>query len=664
LDLEIILQEININEGKTSNTVEYNYRLFSEGLYMEMYKNFTYFIAALMVFLLILICILLRNIYLRTKAEKELREKNEEITAVYEEIAAADEELRTNMQLLMEKQEELQRSEQRYRLVMESTADIIWEGDLITNKRIFSEKLFDILGYKADEMQVLDAWFDIVHPDDVGWVKKGIQKQVKEKVEIEAFEYRVKSKDGTYKWVRSNTKCEFNEDGAAVAVFGAFTDISELKEQQERVRNLAYYDSVTGLPNRVMLREAVMAEIERCHKNGNKFALFFIDLDNFKFVNDTYGHMTGDRLLLEVTKRLKEIQAGNVMASRLGGDEFIVLMKDILEEQVEIYAKSVQKTLAEPIFINNNMFRITHSSGIALYPDNGLSFDDLLKNADTAMYKSKELGKGTYTFYDNSMGHNAIEKFKIQADLHRALENNEFMLYYQPIIGVNQGEIKGFEALIRWNHPKEGIVFPDKFIGVAEENGTIIPIGKWVISNACKYAKSIYDSGLDNFYVSVNVSAIQLMQGDFTDFLLSTLNNIGLPPEFFQIEITESVLMESMDLVIEKLKELKNNNIKIALDDFGCGYSSLKYLKLLPINIVKIDKSFIDDIKSEDDAKGMARSIILLAKQLGLSVIGEGVETKEQLGYLKRHGSDMFQGYLVSKPVPEVEANNLLKQSV
>jgi diguanylate cyclase (GGDEF)-like protein/PAS domain S-box-containing protein len=618
-----------------------------------------------MVFLLILIYKLLGNIYLRKRAEQELREKNEEVTAIYEEIAASDEELKSNMQLLMEKQEELLRSEQRYRIVMESTMDIIWEGDLINNKRLFSGKLYDVLGYKAYEMEALDAWFNIVHPEDIGWVKRGIKQQVEGKIEVESFEYRVKCKDGTYKWVLSNTKCEFDENGAAIAVFGAFTDISELKEQQQRINKLAYYDSVTGLPNRVMLREMVEEEISRFDKSGNKFALFFIDLDDFKFVNDTYGHMVGDKLLLEVAKRLIEIQAENMATFRLGGDEFNILLKNIEnKEAVEMCSKAVLKALAEPIFIDGNMFRVTHSGGIVLYPENGLDFDELLKKADTAMYKSKESGKSTYTFYHNSMGNTAVEKFKMQSDLHRAIENNEFMLYYQPIIDVDQGGIKGFEALIRWNHPEKGIVFPDKFISVAEENGTIIEIGKWVIINACKYAKSICDIGFTNFYVSVNVSTLQLIQRDFTDFIFSTLENIGLSPELLLLEITESVLMESMDLVIEKLKKLKDNNIKIALDDFGCGYSSLKYLKMLPINTVKIDKSFIDDIKSEDDVKGMARSIILLAKQLGLNVIGEGVETKEQLSYLKKHGCDRFQGYLISKPVPEIEASTLLMQGV
>ena len=632
---------------------------------MHIYKYLIYSVIALIFFLLLLIFILLRTIYLRTRAEKELRNKNEEITAVYEQIAASDEELKSNIHELIQKQEELWKSEERYRIVAESTMDIIWEGDLVNKKRFFSEKVYDILGYKSWEMEDFDAWFNIVHPEDIEQVKKGIREQIQEKIDIKAFEYRVKCKNGNYKWLLSNTKCEFDGNGNATAVFGAFTDITELKDQKQKINNLAYYDSITGLPNRVMLRGVVSEEIQICDKINGKFALIFMDLDNFKFVNDSYGHMTGDKLLMQVGKRLKNILNEDIMAFRLGGDEFIILIKAIQgKEEVELYAKVLLESLANPVSIDGNMFHVTNSSGIVLYPENGLSFDELLKNSDTAMYKSKESGKSTFTFYNVAMGDKVMEKIKMQVDLDRALENNEFILYYQPIMDVAQGEIKGFEALIRWMHPKDGLIFPNKFISAAEESGIIIQIGKWVIINACRYAKCIYDSGFTNFYVSVNVSAIQLIQKGFTDFVLSTLKNLGLSSELLLIEITESVLMESMDLVIKKLNKLKDNNIKIALDDFGCGYSSLTYLKMLPINIVKIDKSFIEDIKSEDDLQSMTGNIILLSKQLGLSVIGEGVETKEQLNYLKKHGCDMFQGYLVSKPVPEVEVNDFLRKSI
>lgn len=632
---------------------------------MENYSTLIYFVIGLILFLLIIVIVLLRNIQLRILAEKELKLRNEEVRSIYEEMASSDEELKENLDELIQKQDQLSISEQRYRLVAESTMDIIWEGDLINQKRYFSEKLYDIIGYSTLEMGPFKAWFDIIHPEDIIMVKRLIKKQIDEKTAVACFEYRVKSKDEGYKWLRSNTKCEFDENGTATSVFGAFTDITNLKNQQEKINNLAYYDSVTGLPNRSKLRDILTEEIQKCVISKNKFAMFFIDLDNFKFINDSYGHTAGDKLLLHVGKRLNEIKDKNIIAFRLGGDEFVILIKSTKgKETVELYAKTLLASLANPIFINDNIFCITHSSGIVFYPDDGTSFDELLKNADTAMYKSKASGKNTHTFYSKTIGDDAIKKVKIQQDLHRAIENKEFVLYYQPIIDVKQGEIRGFEALIRWVSPENGLIFPDKFIKAAEENGSIIQIGSWVIVSACKYAKSIYDNGFKSFYISVNVSTLQLLQNNFTDFLLTTLKDTKLPPELLLIEITETVLMESMDLVIEKLRILRSYNIKIAIDDFGCGYSSLTYLKMLPINMIKIDKSFIDDIKSEDDVKSMSGTIILLAKQLGLIVIGEGVETRDQLNYLKKHDCDLFQGYLVSKPVPEIELNKLLKESL
>ncbi|MDP4088525.1 MAG: EAL domain-containing protein [Bacillota bacterium] len=558
---------------------------------------------------------------------------------------------------LIKKQNELRKSEERYRIVAEATKDIIWEGDLINKKRYFSGKLKEILGYDQEELEGLEDWFNIVHPEDVASVRSDIRRQIREKIEVEAFEYRVRAKDGSYKWLFSNTKCEFNDKGEAVSAFGAFTDITELKEQQKRIHDLAYYDSVTGLPNRVVLKEVVDEKIQK----GNMFSMIFMDLDNFKFVNDSFGHLMGDKLLVEVGKRLREVDNDKVMSFRLGGDEFIILVGNIEgKEEVELLSKYLHKVLSSPFLVDGHMFHVNHSSGVVIYPEDGDDFQELLKNADTAMYKSKDSGKGTNSFYHSKMGREAVEKARIEGDLHKAIENNEFQLYYQPIVDVTYGRIKGCEALIRWNHPHDGMIQPDKFIPIAEENGTIINIGKWVFETACQYAKKMHDSGYRDFYVSVNISPHQLLQKEFTDFILSTIKRVGISSELVVIEITESVLIESMDLAIRKLKKLRNNNIKIALDDFGCGYSSLTYLRTLPINIVKVDRSFISDIQSLEDTRNMTNIIILLARQLGLSVTAEGVEDMYQLDYLKRHGCDKFQGYLRSRPVPETEFLNLM----
>lgn len=442
-------------------------------------------------------------------------------------------------------------------------------------------------------------------------------------------------------------------------------DIAVLKEQQKKIHNLAYYDSITGLFNRVMLSKIIDEKIQKASKNAGKFSMIFMDLDNFKFVNDSFGHPVGDKLLIEVANRLKEVENDKIISFRLGGDEFIVLVDEIEnKDEVEHLLKYLVKILGSPIVIEGNMFHITYSSGIVLYPENGCNFNELLKNADIAMYKSKKSGKGTNSFYNEEMGVAAVEKAKLEADLHKAIHNNEFKLYFQPIVDIAMGKIKGCEALIRWVHPQKGMISPEKFISIAEENGTILEIGKWVFQSACEYVKRMHDLGYTDFYVSVNISTHQLLQKEFTDFVINTIKRVGISPEFILIEITETVLIESMDLAIRKLKKLRKNNIRIALDDFGCGYSSLTYLKMLPINIVKIDRSFILDIESADDTKNMTNIIILLAKQLGLNVIAEGVELEHQLEYLKKHGCDMFQGYLISKPVPEEKIINLMNTNM
>lgn len=563
---------------------------------------------------------------------------------------------------LIKGQEKLKVSKERYKIITEATNDIIWEGNLIDNKRVFYGKLKEILGYEPKELENMEMWFSIVHEDDIDSLKEGIQNQIVEKKSLSTYEYRVRTKDGNYKWMLSNTICEFNEYGEAISTFGTFSDITKVKENQKKIYDLAYHDSITGLPNRSMLGEATVEKIEKASREKSKFAMIFLDLDNFKFINDSYGHILGDKVLVEVGKRLKEIQNNKVMTFRLGGDDFVILIEETHSKTViENYLKHIHEALMVPIAIDEKTFYITCSDGIVVYPDDGNNFHDLFKNADTALYKSKGLGKGTTTFYNSKMSDDASEKARIQTDLHTAVENEEFKIYYQPIVSVDTGRIKGCEALTRWIHPEHGLIPPDKFIGIAEENGTIIEIGKWIFKNACKYAKSMYNKGYTDFYVSINVSPNQLLQNEFVDFVLGTMKKLEILPEMIVIEITESVLIEYLDLAVEKLTELREHDIRIALDDFGCGYSSLTYLKRLPINILKIDRSFILDIQSEEEEKNMISIIILLAKLLDMKIVAEGVEFEHQLSYLKKQGCDMFQGYLISKPVPKAEFSRLMK---
>lgn len=440
----------------------------------------------------------------------------------------------------------------------------------------------------------------------------------------------------------------------------------KLTAQKQKINKLAYYDTITGLPNRAAFQEKVSKII----KDKQATALFFIDLDNFKMVNDSFGHSVGDKLLSAVAERLCQIIMKDAAAFRFGGDEFIIICPYHREqENAEQFAQNIIKTLSQPYYIETNYFHINASIGIVFSHDSPPSCDDLLKSADMALYHSKEAGKGTYTFYSNAMGEAVLKKISIQNDLHKAIDNSEFTLYYQPIIDTQTERIRGLEALIRWQHPVKGLVGPEKFISIAEESGKMIDIGTWVIKSACNFLKELYELGYRDFHISVNVSAIQLLQNNFSALVCDVLSKENLPPGYLMLEITESVLIKSFDQIISTLLEIRKTGVKIALDDFGCGYSSLTYLRQLPIDVLKIDKTFVNDILQVNNKSCIVGSIIMLAKQMGLSVIAEGVENPEQIAYLKQYNCNAIQGYLISKPIPPKDIadflahNNILSTS-
>jgi diguanylate cyclase (GGDEF)-like protein len=434
-------------------------------------------------------------------------------------------------------------------------------------------------------------------------------------------------------------------------------NFNELTAQKKKINKLAYFDTITRLPNRAAFQE----KLNEIVKYNQDTTLFFIDLDNFKMVNDSFGHSVGDKLLSAVAERLGEIIRKDAAGFRLGGDEFIIICPYYEDrKKAEQFAQNIINILSKPYYVENNYFHINASIGIVFSPDSPSSCDDLLKSADMALYHSKGAGKGTYTFYSNAMGEAVLKKVGIQNDLHKAIEDSEFTLYYQPIIDLQTGRLTGLEALIRWQHPVKGLIAPDKFISIAEESGKMIEIGAWVIKSACRFIKELYELGHRDFHISVNVSAIQLLQTNFAQLIGNVLTKENLPPGYLMLEITESVLIESFDQIISTLLEIRQTGVKIALDDFGCGYSSLTYLKQLPIDVLKIDKTFVDDILQVNNKECIIGSIIMLAKQMGLSVIAEGVEKPEQTAYLKQFSCDAIQGYLISKPVPKEDISAFL----
>lgn len=432
----------------------------------------------------------------------------------------------------------------------------------------------------------------------------------------------------------------------------------ELAQKEKKIHNLAYYDPLTGLANRINLESHFNDNI---FNKQSKSAMLYMDIDNFKFVNDTFGHYIGDKLLIAVAENIKKVVGDYHVAGRLGGDEFMVITyayDDISE--IGMLADKLLKTFETGFFIEDSTISITTSIGIALYPEDGENFNDLLKCADIAMYAAKAAGKGSYVYFDDYMNESIVKKMKIQSSMKNAIENNEFLLYYQPQYHIESGRIKGFEALLRWNSSEHGFVSPADFIAIAETSGLIIPLGEWVLREACEFIKNLHDMGHKDICISVNVSVIQLKQENFVTMVDSILKEKGLKPSSLELEITESLLIENIELNMKKIKELRDLGVRISLDDFGTGYSSLTYLRELPIDVLKIDKSFIDNIMNDNDKSCLTGTIISLAHDLGLEVVAEGVEEEHQLKYLKCYNCDMVQGYLFSKPLPGKDAVNLL----
>jgi len=435
----------------------------------------------------------------------------------------------------------------------------------------------------------------------------------------------------------------------------------EMKDIQEKLRHNVYHDSLTGLPNWLCLSEH-MQDIIKAKKDG-LCALLYVDSDNFKFINDTLGHSYGDKLIIRMGKRLSSIMRKNQQIYRLGGDEFIICYYDVRSlKDVEEFAEKIIRNFNKPFVIAGSTLYVTVSVGIAIYPDHGTNTEDLLRHADLAMYKAKAEGKNRYYIYNRDLQVEFDKRMKIEKNLRGALGNNEFFLHYQPQVDLLEGKITGFEALIRWNNPELGFVSPLDFINIAEETHLIIPIGQWVLRNACLFLKKLNDMGHQNLMIAVNVSILQLLQDDFVDMVLAVIEEFGLKPRQLELEITESIMMQSFQNIRTRLLQLRKAGVRIALDDFGKGYSSLSYLGQLPINTLKIDKSFIDALLTGKMGESFIDTIVMMGRKMGLVVLAEGVEKKEQMEYLMKHKCHRAQGYYISKPMPEERAILLFKE--
>ncbi len=444
-------------------------------------------------------------------------------------------------------------------------------------------------------------------------------------------------------------------NGKILNYVALFSDITKIKNSNAKIEFLAHHDPLTNLPNRLLLKARLIKSIEKAHELKQRIAVFFIDIDNFKLINDTYGHSIGDKIINLVASRLHKNIRKNDTISRIGGDEFIIVIEDILENKdIERIAKKIVNDFKESIQLEDYIFDITVSVGISIFPNNGLNAEDLIKHADTAMYSAKNAGRNQYQFYKDEMTSEIFEKIIMKQELAEALKNNEFEVYYQPQIDLKTNTILGAEALIRWNHKTLGVISPENFIPYAEESKLIIPIGEFVLKKACKFIKKLNDLQiLDNGIVAVNISNIQIKYSQLLKSIVKVLEDSKLSPENLEIELTESYIMEDVEESLLVLENLKNLGIKLAVDDFGTGYSSLNYLKLFPIDKLKIDKSFIKGLPSNKKDIAIARTIIALGNGLGMKTIAEGVEKEEQKEFLKKEGCDEIQGWLYSKALKE-----------
>jgi diguanylate cyclase (GGDEF)-like protein/PAS domain S-box-containing protein len=446
---------------------------------------------------------------------------------------------------------------------------------------------------------------------------------------------------------------------------GIFTDITSRIEAEARLRHLAHYDQLTGLPNRTLFIEKLNWAIDLANRNRRDVALFFLDLDRFKMINDTLGHQAGDRLLCEIAERLQKCIRKSDTVARLAGDEFTIVLSDIkdLGGVVDI-AEKVLGCFSYPVLLEGREIYMTTSIGITKYPTDGESIETLLKNADTAMYHAKTMGKNRYQFYSAFMNQKVHDELELETNLRKAIENNEFILFYQPQCEVKTGRITGIEALLRWRHPKLGFIPPVKFIPYAEKIDIIVHIGRWVMQHACEQYCRWQEEGLPPMKLSVNYSGSQLKQPDQVGIVSGILDATGMDPAYLNLELTESVIMENAENTIRALYDLKQMGLSLSVDDFGTGYSSLSYLKRFPIDTLKIDKSFVQDITTNADDESIATTIIAMAHALRLSVIAEGVETEEQLSLLKAKQCDEIQGYYFCRPVAGDELKHFVLMSL
>jgi len=572
-------------------------------------------------------------------------------------------------------QQQLSESERLHRYIVNTSPDIIYILDQDGHFTFINERIESLLGFSKEEI-VGKHYSFLVHHDDMEQAKYVFNERRIGTRAAKNIELRLKCKDdGKSRHFNNRTlPIELSAMGmytgnsqsssSYTGTYGVARDVTERKIAEETINFQAYHDLLTKLPNRALLRDRLSLAISQAKREDEKLAVMFLDLDRFKNINDSLGHMIGDELLQQVSMRLKEcIRAADTLA-RFGGDEFTLMLPRLHNARDDAckLANKITNILKQPFNIEGHELYVSASIGIALYPQDGTSIDTLIKHADVAMYHVKGQGKNGYQFYSNEMNVPYLEKLSLDTGIHRALDNNEFSLVYQPQVNLRTGEIVGVEALLRWEHPEHGAISPSEFIPFAEESGLIIDIGYWVVKTACAELSRWRTAGLPEIRMSINISACQLMEDNIVINIINIMKDYDVPGSCIELEITENAIMDDMDSIIRKLQELSSHGITIAIDDFGTGYSSLSYLHKLPIHTLKIDRTFLKESRINKGDNTIINTIVAMAKGLSLNVIAEGVESQAQLEYLREIDCSEAQGFLFGKPLASDVISQLLIQ--
>ncbi len=559
-------------------------------------------------------------------------------------------------------EEALRDSEERYALAVHGANDGLWDWDLTTGKVYYSKRWHTMLGLEEFELDgTYESWTKRIHTDDIQEFKLDMSSHLGGGSEQFSHEHRIRTKSGNYLWVLSRGVAINDLDGNALRMAGSMSDITARKRAEEQLMHDALHDHLTGLPNRNLMLDRLDQAMQRLSgRLSQGFAVLFMDLDRFKYVNDSLGHAIGDKLLVQTAEKLSAIIRPGDTVARLGGDEFSLLLADVHTlSQVTHIADRILEDCSKPVVIDGNEISTSVSIGITMGTDRYKSAHEVLRDADIAMYLAKSEGKACYQIFDREMHQRVVKLQRLEVELRQAVERNEFVLHYQPIVSLSNDGLVGFEALIRWNHPERGLVPPGEFIYAAEETGLIVPMGWWTLREACKQTKiwQVQHPSNPPLNISVNVSGKLFNQPDFVVALRRILKDTKLPATSLRIEITESVLLDHADESIAKLAELRKLGVGLHVDDFGTGYSSLTYLQKFNYDTLKIDRSFVQDVVDSD---AIVQSIITLGKLLGINIIAEGVETKDQLEHLRKLECPQVQGFWFSKPVDSAHAMELL----